>query len=300
MAIKIVTDSTADLPPWLAEAWGITVVPLEVRFGSEVYRDGVDLDADGFYHKLTTSPSFPATSQPSPGAFAEVYRRLIQEGQEVLSLHISAKLSGTYAAALAGRAALNSPGRIEVVDSLQCSMGLGLLGLLAARMADSPMAQILEQLRRAIPRTYLLGVVDSLEYLRRGGRIGKVEAFLGTLLKVKPIIACVDGEAHPLERVRTRERALERLVERVRDLGPLEEMAVLHSTDAAEAERFLERLAPTLPLEKLHRARFGPVLGTYLGPGAFGVALRTSALLPAQDSPLRQAQGIPKGLRQAA
>lgn len=276
MALRVVTDSTADLPPKVAEELGIVVVPLAVNFGNEYYLDGVDLSADEFYHKLQRSPTLPTTSQPSPGAFAQTYDRLAAETSEILSIHISAKLSGTYASAIAGRDLAGAGADIEVIDSLQASMGLGLLAIMAAKAANNgaSLDAVVEMVERAMPRTQFFGAVDTLEYLQKGGRIGKAQFWLGTLLNVKPLIACRDGETHPLERVRSRKRALERLVELALEHKSIQDMAVMHSTTPADAELIGERLSAAFPEERIYRARFGPVIGTYLGPGAVGVALR--------------------------
>ncbi|MFH1484455.1 MAG: DegV family protein [Chloroflexota bacterium] len=274
MAVKVVTDSTCDLPAETAEALGITVVPLTVQFGSTSYRDGLDLGPDEFFLKLAHASTLPTTSQPSGGDFAATYEALAQETDEILSIHISAKLSGTHSSALVGRQAVTANCRIEIIDSLQASMGLGLIVMAAARAARSgqTLDQVMEAVRGLIPRTFLFGVVDSLEYLHKGGRIGKASVLLSSLLQIKPLIACRDGETYPLGRERTRPRALERMRKLVEEHSPINEMAILHSTTPAEAEALAERFSGILPRDQIIFARFGPVLGTYLGPGAIGVA----------------------------
>lgn len=282
MSVSVVTDSTADIPSEVGRELGIVVVPLTVHFGGEVYRDGVDLSADEFYHKLKDSPTLPTTSQPSAGSFAQVYSDLAAETNEIISIHISAKLSGTYNSAVLGREEAAKSCRIEVIDSLQASMGVGLIAIAAAKLARQGVSldPISEMVRHAIPRTHFFGTVDTLEYLRKGGRIGKAQAFLGTLLHIKPLIACRNGEVHPLERVRSRKRALERLVELVKGFGHIEELAIIHSTTPDEAETLLGHLEPAFPKERAYRARCGPVIGTYLGPGALAVALMEGELDP--------------------
>lgn len=272
--IKVVTDSTADLPPEVARSLGITVVPLYVHFGDEVFRDGVDLSADEFYHRLQASPRPPTTSAPSPGVFSQVYQSLSAPGDDILSLHISARLSATYQAALQG--SQQAPEcRVTVVDSENVSLGLGLLAFRAAQLSaqGQGLEQIVGNIHRCIPRVQLFGVLDTLEYLQKGGRIGKAQAFLGTLLHIKPILGVKDGEVHPLERVRSRSKGLERICELVQQGGEIEMMAVLHSTTPAEAEELAQRLSPLLPQGQILRGRFGPVLGTHVGPGVLGVAL---------------------------
>lgn len=275
MGVKIVTDSTADLPPEVAQELDIAVVPLYVHFGSQVYRDGVDLSADEFYRKLIQGPILPTTSAPSPGIFQELYTKLSSVTDEILSLHISSKLSATHQSALLGKEHGEKKCRVEVIDTQTISIGLGLLAILAAKAArrGARLEEILALVRQAIPHTHLLGLLDTLEYLQKGGRIGKAQAFLGTLLSVKPILAVREGEVHPVERVRTRPRAIERLFELARDLLPGQEAAVFYNTTPQEADSLAERLKPLLGGKELYRARVGPALGTHMGPGALGVAI---------------------------
>ncbi|HEX76862.1 MAG TPA: DegV family protein [Dehalococcoidia bacterium] len=271
--VKIVTDSTSDLPAQLAQELGITVVPLHVHFGEEVYRDGIDMTTDDFYRRLTTSPTLPKTSAPSPGAFHEVYTQLAREGEAIFSIHISSNLSATYEAARLGSGGLDCP--ISIVDSQSASMGCGLLAIMAAKAAGegASLEEVVELVGKAIPRTLLFGLLDTLEYLHKGGRIGKAQAFLGTMLKVKPMLAVRGGEVLPVERVRSRPKAIDRLCEMIQGFGSISEMAVLHNTTPEEAETLAQRLSPTFPQERMYRAKFGPVMGTYVGPGSLGVAL---------------------------
>lgn len=280
MALKIVTDSTADLPPALARSLDITVIPLMVHFGERAYRDGLDLEADEFYRLLAAAPRPPTTSQPSPEAFAHAYRRLLGEGHAVLSLHLSAKLSGTYGSALQGAQTLGASRQqsgLRVMDSRQASGGLGLLVLKAARAAarGAALEEAVSLMARALPRAHFFGTVDTLEYLEKGGRIGKAQSLLGNLLQLKPIIACREGEAYPLGRVRSRRQALARLVELVEGLagGGVEALAVLHATTPHDAAGLVERLRPLHTGGEVLISRIGPVMGAYLGPGALAVAL---------------------------
>lgn len=276
MKVRVVTDSTADLPPGLAQELGITVVPLYVHFGTEVFRDGIDLGADEFYRRLASSPTLPTTSAPSPGDFAQTYDRLAREADAIVSIHISSKLSATHGSALLGEEQHQSQAcRIEVIDSLQVSMALGLLAIEAARMAQKGTAidEILSWLRRALPHTHLFGLLDTLEYLHKGGRIGRAQAFLGSLLHVKPIIEVREGQVFPLERARSRSKGIERLIEQAASFKGIEALSVIHSTGAGEAEALRQRLGHLFPPEKAHLARFGPVLGTYVGPGTLAIAL---------------------------
>ncbi|MFA4836875.1 MAG: DegV family protein, partial [Dehalococcoidia bacterium] len=224
----------------------MTVVPLVINFGNVSYVDGVDLNADQFYDKLKQSDSLPTTSQPAPADFIRVYRNLAAEAEGIVSIHISKKLSGTYNSAIMGREAVETNCRIEVIDSLTASMGLGLVAIQAARAAQSGATfdQVIEETHRAMARTHFFGTIDTLEYLKKGGRIGKAQALLGTLLSIKPILHCIDGEVHPLGKERTRKKALNRLFEMVQDYRDIRDVTVLHSTTPDEAAAFIERIAP--------------------------------------------------------
>jgi DegV family protein with EDD domain len=278
MVVRVVTDSTADLPPELASELGIAVVPLYVRFGEEVFRDGVDLTVDDFYRRLTGSAVFPSTTAPSPGDFYGVYSRLALETSEILSIHISTKLSGTYNAALLGRERMQSECRVEIIDSLTTSLGLGLLAVAAAKAAraGATLKELSEMVRKAVPRVHLFGLLDTLEYLHRGGRIGKAQAFLGTLMSVKPLIDVRDGEVYPLARARSRARGMNMLSELMKKFPRVDELALVYSTDGESIESLAEILPSQFPKEKMYRARFGPVVGSYVGPRSIAIALLES------------------------
>lgn len=279
MTVRVVTDSTADLPPHLVESLGITVVPLNIHFGQERYRDRIDITEDEFYERLLTGSVFPTTTQPSPGAFVEVYRRLAEETDAIISIHIAAKLSGTLNSTELARGMLEGDCRIELVDTLSVSMGEGMTVLAAARAAQAGagLDEVLAVAQDALSRVRILVVLDTLEYLQRGGRIGRAQAFLGSLLNVKPILTVQDGEFHPVARVRTRSRAIERLYEFVRGFPKVEELSVVYSTGREDAEAFFQRLEDVCPPERFHLARFGPVLGTHAGPRALAVGVVVAA-----------------------
>nr|BAL57010.1 degV family protein [uncultured prokaryote] len=274
MPVQVITDSTADLPPDLARSLGIAVVPLTVHFGTETFLDGVTITPDAFYTRLQQERTLPKTTQPSIGTFLEFYRRCANS-DGILSLHISSKVSGTYNSASQAAQQLAGGCPIVVVDTLQASLALGLVVLAAARavQAGATLSEAEEVARRTARRCHLFGVLDTLDYLEKGGRIGRAAAFLGSVLQVKPILTLRDGEAYPLERVRTRRRAVERLVEITRQHAPLAQLAVAYSTTPEEAQHLAERLQPFAPPQGVLLGRFGAVLGTYLGPGALGVAL---------------------------
>ncbi len=280
-SIAIVTDSTADLPPDLASERGISVVPLTVTLDGRSYLDGVDMTPARFYALLASSTGHPTTSQPSPGLFAEAYEGLLRDHDEVLSLHISAKLSGTYASAVQG-AALVDARRIRVVDTQAVSMWLSLLALGAARLADDGRGidGIVKTLDEVSSATAAFFSVQTLEYLRRGGRIGRAGALLGSVLQIKPILHIHEGQVAPLERVRTRERALTRMVELTRghDRGQGLCVVIAHAADPAAAQSLADRLqdcAETLVMQDI-----GPVVGAHAGPGLVGVTSYPADILP--------------------
>ena len=276
MAVRVVTDSTGDLPQSLAHELGISVVPLSVIFGDQVYREGVDITHDLFYDKLVRSKTLPTTSAPSVGDFLAVYEPLLAETDEIASIHLSAKLSATYNNACQAAQLLADRGaRIEVIDSRLASFGLTFATVAAARAAlgGASLEEIREVVERMIPRVRIFFVLDTLEYLRRGGRIGRARAFLGAVLRVKPPLSFRDGEVHPEERVRTHAHALERIFQIATSYPRVQEIAVGYSTNPQDAEELRRRLAVALPRANVHVMRVGPVIGTHGGPGVLGIGL---------------------------
>ena len=279
MTIRIVTDSTADLSPELARSLDITVVPLNVHFGPEVLSDGIDIDAPTFYRRLTTSRIHPTTSQPSAGVFAETYGAVAEHADAIVSIHVSAKLSGTYNSAMLGVQEAHLATPVQVIDSRSVSLALGLVVIATARTAQqgAGLEEVVRRANEAIERVRLLFVLDTLEYLQRGGRIGKARAFLGTLIQVKPLLTVREGEIHPARQVRTRARAQEALYEWALQQQPAEAMAVVYSTGEEDARAFSARLkealGPASETVELLLARVGPVLGVHAGPGCLGVAV---------------------------
>jgi DegV family protein with EDD domain len=270
--IQIITDSTADLPPQVAEAAGVWVVPLSVRFGSEVYRDGIDMTGDEFYGRLLKSATLPSTAAVSPGAFVEKYREALAVGKQVLSIHISSKLSATYSAAVLAAAEFDDD-RIAVVDSRSASLGLGLLVLRAAAAArgGASLAEVRDLVEGLKPHVHIYVALDTLENLYKGGRIGRASVMMGTLLSIKPIITVIDGEVAPVERVRTMGRALNRLVDLVRELSPVDRIAVVY-TDVPETARHLRDMVQSVvPDQEILICQAGPAIGTYIGHGAVAV-----------------------------
>ena len=273
MTVRVITDSTADLPPEVAAELGIEVVPLNVHFGTDTFRDGIDLSADEFYERLVASPRPPTTSQPSVGAFLEVYQKTLEEADGIVSVHISAKVSGTWNSSVQAREQLSDPSQVEVVDTGQASMGLGWVAVAAARAAQAgaSLEEVAGVARSAAEQVRVLFLVDTLEYLQKGGRIGKAQAMFGSVLSIKPLLTIQDGEVHPLERVRTRGKGVARLVQMVQEAAPLQTLAVLYTTTEDEARALAERLRPCVPSGEVIVGRLGTVVGTYAGPGLLGV-----------------------------
>ena len=272
--IHLVTDSTSDISPSDAQALGVHVVPLIVRFGEEQYRDGVDIDADHFYAKLEHTDVHPTTSQPSPEAFATLYRTLLSNPEdEIVGLHISAKLSGTLqSATLAARDF--DPGRIHLVDTESVSGGLQLLvrAALDDIKAGDSAAGVAAGATRRRGKVTILVLLDTLTYLHRGGRIGRAQAFLGSLLNVKPLIAVRDGEVVPLARPRSRSKGIEMIVEHVRGCAPLRGLAEFHAAATESMADLEQRLSTAVTNVTPILGRIGPVVGAYSGPGGLGVA----------------------------
>jgi DegV family protein with EDD domain len=280
-SVAIVTDSTADLPLQLAAARSISVVPLTLHLDGQALLDGVDITPAEFYKRLATATTHPTTSQPSPGRFAETYRALLQDHDAVVSIHISEKLSGTVESARQA-AAMTDPKRVHVIDSEVVSMSLGLVTLAASAMAahGADATAIESKVLAMRPHIDTYFSVATLEFLRRGGRIGRASALLGSVLQVKPVLCIRDGLVTPLERVRTFERALNRVIELTRqvDRGRGVCLIVGHADAAADAERVareLEPIAETLMIQPL-----GPVVGAHAGPGVVGVGCYPADLYP--------------------
>jgi DegV family protein with EDD domain len=280
-SVAIVTDSTADLPLDLAGSRGITVVPLTLNFDGQSLLDGVDIRPDEFYRRLHSVTTHPTTSQPSPGRFADVYKSLLADHDSVVSIHISQKLSGTYESARQA-ADMTDASRVRVIDSELVSMSLGLLTLAASSLAATGQdaaaieAKVLEM--RPSIQTYFS--VATLEFLRRGGRIGNASALVGSVLQLKPVLCIRDGLVTPLERVRTFERALNRVIELTREVDRGHGVCVIvgHADAEADAQRIgreLDSIAETLMIQPL-----GPVVGAHAGPGVVGVGCYPAELLP--------------------
>jgi DegV family protein with EDD domain len=276
MSIAVVTDSTSDLPPDIAQLHGISVVPLNVHIEDETFLDGVTISADEMYRRLPDQKVIPTTSAPSVGTFAEMYEKLGETHDEIISVHLSSKLSLTHGAAVNAVSELGSNGpRIEVVDTEQASMALGYTAVQAAEAiaGGSSLDDAVALVKNASKRAVFIGMVDTLEYLVRGGRIGKAQGYVGSILRVRPILTLQDGIAHPFERARNRKKGIARLKSIVAEYAPLEKLSVLYTTDEVDAQNIANEIAEFAPDGEPIVAQLGPVVGNYLGPGTLGLGL---------------------------
>ena len=232
MVVRIVTDSTSDIGADTARDMGITVVSQNVHFGTRSFEDNISITPDDFYRLLSAAPELPKTSQAPPGRFKQVYDQLGQGADGIVSIHISSKISGTCNSAIQGATATTSDCPIEVVDSGQASMGLGLVVIAAAELAmqGASQSEVVAAAMGAVSRAQCMCLFETLEYLQKGGRIGKAQALLGSVLKIKPMIIVRDGEVHPLGRARTFPRALARMKQQVQMFAPVDSLAVMYST----------------------------------------------------------------------
>ena len=275
MPVKIVTDSVADLPPGVAQELTITVIPLNVRFGDKVYRDGIDLTTEQFYQRLVNSQFLPVTSVPSPGTYAEAYDRLAEETDEILVITVSSRLSGTYDVATQSVDLMKRKCRVEVVDSQWAVMAQGFIAIATARAAQdgANMDTLLDLTHRNVNRVDMRAVFDTLEYLRRGGRIGRASALMGSMLKVNPIIALKDGLVEPAGRTRSRAKAIDFLYDFVASFPHVEEIAVEDADCPDDGDLLVERLSSLCPDNSIYRSKTTPVIGTHTGPGLLLVAV---------------------------
>ncbi len=275
MTVKIVTDSVADLPHQVISELGITIVPLNVRFGTEVYRDGVDLTAEEFYDRLVHSKILPVSSVPSPRSFAEAYDKLAEETDEIIAIIVSAKLSGTYEVALQSIGLMKRKCQVEVVDSQFGAVAEGLVVIAAAKTAraGASLGEVIDVTQETIPRVDMRAAFDTLEYLKRGGRIGRAQAFLGSMLRINPIITLKDGVLEPAGKTRSRAKAIDYLYNFAMSYSHIEEIAVEDAACSDDAELLVELLGSRFPKERIYRSKTTPVIGTHTGPGLLLVAV---------------------------
>lgn len=277
--VRIVTDSTADIPLEVREKLGISMVPLKVLFGEETYLDGVTIQNEEFYAKLVSSPVLPTTSQPSPNEFSEMYEQLLAEDAEgpIISLHLSAALSGTYQSAVIAQSMLEEAGDITIVDSKSASYGFGMRAIRAAEMAQAGESKeaILAELQRLESEMQIYFLVDSLEYLQKGGRIGKASALIGSILNIKPILSLdPDGTVYPVDKVRGTKKAMTRVLELLKQRFDAQEpvsMTIAWSSGQGTAMELCEYLKGHFNIQKIGFTTIGAVIGTHTGPGLSAV-----------------------------
>jgi len=275
MTVKLVTDTLSDITSDIADELGITVVPVYVRFGEEVYRDRVEITTEDFYRRLVHDAAFPSTTQPTPKDFLDVYNRLAKEADEILVVNLSSKLSGTYQSAMQAKDMFEGECRVEVIDSQLVIMGLGLVVIAVARsiQAGANLDEAADLVRRAVTRSHSVMLLDTLKYLAKGGRIGKATNLLGSLLSFKPILTLKDGEVSPMTRVRSRAAGTDYLFNYVAGFPQIEELAVEHAMTPDEAEALAEHLSSLFPREQIHISTVSPVIGAYVGPQVLSVSV---------------------------
>jgi len=273
MTVRIVTDSASDLPESACEEFGIEVVPLTIRFGTREFVDRKELSADAFWRELETSSVLPETAAPSVGAFEETFRQLSDDGAEgIVCINLSSALSATMQSAQVAAKALEGETPVEIVDSKSASMGIGNLVLYAARKAraGASVDEIVSAVEDRRDRQTLFATLDTLEYLRKGGRIGGAQALLGSMLSIKPVVTVTEGRVEPAAKVRTRSKALQYLLDRV-PVGRVEQVSVLHA-NAPEVDQLLAKLEPLVDDAEVVVGTIGPVIGVHTGPRTVGLA----------------------------
>jgi DegV family protein with EDD domain len=277
MAVRLVTDSAADLDADLARELGVRVVPLTIRFGSDEFVDRQDLTPAEFYARCAASPVLPETAAPSPGAFEAAFRSLFDEGADtVVCVNLSSGLSATMSSAQ--NAARSLEGRdVRVLDSRSVTWGLGSQVVTAARAANDGATadEVVRLVEDMVPRTHVYGSLDTLENLKKGGRIGNAQALLGTLLSIKPLVSIEDGVVEEAGKARTRSKALKGLVDKVAEAGTIENLAVMHG-QAPDLDEFLEQLAAVHPRDAIHVGDIGATIGVHAGPRVMGVTFQVA------------------------
>jgi len=269
LTVKIVTDSVSDLPIEIIQELGISVVPILLRFGEEEYRDGIDITPDQFYKKLRTSELLPSTSVPGPAVFAELFDRLAEETDQILTITLSSKLSGMYNVALQARELMKRKCQVMVLDSCWAAMAEGFIVIEAARAANrgATIEEVAEVVKETMSRVDLIASLDTLKYLRRGGRIGRAQALFGSALNIKPIIKLKDGVVEPVTRVHSRSKAIESLCEHVKNLPNVEAVAVGDADSPDDASSLCRRIREEIGDVRIYQSKATPVMGAHTGPG---------------------------------
>ena len=274
MVVKVVTDSVADIPPDVVKDLDISIIPVLLNFGKETLRDGIDITTDHFYERLASSKALPTTAVPSLDIFARTYAKLGEKADEVLVIMLSSKLSGIYNAALQSASLVEDKPKVTVIDSGTAVMSEGFLVIRAAKAAkEGASCEILKIVKREISRVEMRAAFDTLEYLQKGGRIGKAAAIMGSLLKIHPIITLKNGVVEPAGRARSRAKAIDQLFDFAASYKHLEEVAVEDAACPDDGAYLVERLGKIFPKDKIYRSRTTPVIGVHTGPGLLLVAV---------------------------
>lgn len=278
MKVQVITDSTSDIPPGMVEEFGIRVVPIYVRFGDKTYRDGVDITRDEFYSMLTSSSAHPATSQPNPEDFTNVYKDYCDNTEGIVSIHISSRISGTFNSATMAKKTLKSHCPIEVIDSKLNSGGLGLVATAAARRAQSgaDLSEVIDEARKAVNEVRMFGMFETMKYLARSGRVNKTIAAASRILNVMPLLTFHDGEIVRAGLVRSVSKGMDKIYNFVKNNTPIVELVIVHSKVAGQAEELKQRLKDFIEEEKIAIAELGAGLGVHGGPGVLLAAIRRS------------------------
>ena len=279
MTVKVITDSSCDLPQELADEHGIIIVPLSIRFGDEEFVDRRDLTPDEFWARVDKSPTLPETAAPSPGAFEEAFRAAAAEGHDgVVAILLSGGLSATTQSAELAAEAVKDTIDVRVIDTRQACAGVGLIALNAAKLAEAGkgLEDIAGAATEEVARTRLYATFDTLDNLRKGGRIGRAQALFGSVLSMKPVIELVDGVVEAESRQRTRSKSLRHLADKVREAGKLDHLVLVHA-DAPDYNDLLVLLEEFIPREDIIVTKIGAVIGTHSGPRAMGVVFQISA-----------------------
>jgi len=277
MGVRVITDSGSDITQEEAKNLGITIVPVYLRFGDKVYRDGVDINSDEFYRKLLTSPVHPFTAAPSPGDFAKVYEEAAQGTEEIVSIHITSKHSAVCNAALVGKEVAEKKGcRIEVIDSKGVTMWQGFVAIAAAKAAEAGynLQQVVNKVHETISQMRALALLDTIKYIVKGGRLGKALSAIESKLPVKLLITLRDGEIRPAKLARTRSKGIDRLREFISSASHIEDLAIVYSTTPDDAQTLAEYVGSLFPNVVPRIVRLGPALGVHAGPGALITVLR--------------------------
>lgn len=277
MGIRIFTDSVSDIPKGLASEHNITVVPLQVNFTEGSYKDGVEIQPEEFFAKLKEATKLPTTSQVNPGEFVDAFKRVLNEGDDIICLTLSSKLSGTFSAAVTATSFLEAEDRIEVIDTKAVSFGYGMIALAAAQMVEdgATKQEIIAEIRHMTEHLENIFIFDTLEYLLKGGRLSSGEAFLGGLLNIKPILTIADGELKPMDKVRGRKRVIKWVIERLKS-SPVDfsetDVAIYHADDEAYMYEIMKAVEAEVPVKRWLVSKVGPVVGTHSGPGCIAIS----------------------------